>query len=65
MMKTLLDLIIILLSVILNSECKQVFTCTRDRVGNLTQIENGSECLYTWISDASIGTFFNNVNRLE
>ena len=64
-MKTLLDVIIILLSVLLNSECKQVFTCTRDRVGNLTQIENGSECLYTWISDASIGTFFNNVNRLE
>merc|ERR1719427_213915 len=31
----------------------QIFTCNQDVVGNITQIEKGNECLYTWISDAS------------
>ena len=58
-----LSLFTYLFSMVFACECEQIFTCTRDKIGNLTQIQNGKSCLYTWISDASIGFFLNLTER--
>jgi len=51
-MKSRCILVAVLLSCISRkTECKQVFTCTRDTVGNITEIKQGTKCVFSWAQD--------------
>ena len=39
--------------IIKNLESKQIFTCTKDTVGNITEIKQGTKCVFTWFYDSA------------
>ena len=42
---------VLLICISKKSESKQIFTCTRDTFGNITEIKQGTKCVFSWALD--------------